>query len=159
MAESENCDCGSRKKFQYCCGKYLVGKAKPDTAEQLMRSRYTAFCRGNIDYLIATLHPDKRSSSDRKKLSKTINNTTWLGLTIVNTRQGKKQDRVGLVEFMAVFKVNEPQQLHERSRFMKTDGQWFYVDGDILPDLVFNGNDNCWCGSKKKYKKCHGKSV
>ena len=153
----KTCPCGSRKKYQYCCGQYLSGKELPETAEQLMKSRYTAFCQGNIDYLIATLHPDKRQGSDRKELTKSINNTSWLGLTIIDTSQGKKHDKVGYVEFMAVFKITEPQQLHERSKFIKTDGKWFYVEGDIMPDLIPKRNDNCWCGSGKKYKKCHGK--
>ena len=153
---SENCPCGSKKKYQYCCRKYLSGNKAPDTAEQLMRSRYTAFNKGNIDYLITTLHPDKRNPSDREELAKTINNTTWLGLTIVNTDRGKKHDQIGYVEFMAVFKKTEPQQLHERSKFYKIEGKWFYVDGKFLPNLIPKDNDNCWCGSGKKYKKCHG---
>ena len=152
----KTCPCGSRKKYQYCCGKYLSGKELPETAEQLMKSRYTAFCLGDIDYLIATLHPDKRTEKDRKELTKSINNTTWLGLTIIDSSQGKKNDKLGYVEFVAVFKISEPQQLHERSKFLKTDGKWFYVEGDILPDLIPKGNDDCWCGSGKKYKKCHG---
>ena len=156
MSESKLCYCGSKKKYQYCCGKYILGKANPTTAEQLMKSRYTAFCEGKIDYLIATLHPDKRQESDREELARTIKNTTWLGLTIVETSQGKKNDKLGYVEFVAAFQITKPQQLHERSRFIKTDGKWFYVDGDILPDFVPKSNDNCWCGSGKKYKKCHG---
>ena len=155
--QANNCPCGSRKKYQYCCGKYLSGNKYPETAEQLMRSRYTAFNEENIDYLITTLHPAKRNQSDRKELAKTIKNTTWLGLTVVNTSQGKKHDKIGYVEFMAAFKITEPQQLHERSKFIKVDGKWFYVDGDILPDLIPKDNDNCWCGSGKKYKKCHGR--
>ena len=155
--ESKNCPCGSKKKLQYCCGKYLLGREYPTTAEQLMRSRYTAFCQGNIDYLIATLHPDKRQTKDRQELVKTIQNTKWLGLTIVSSDRGKKPDKVGFVEFMAVFQIGEPQQLHERSRFTKIDGKWFYVDGDILPDLVLKKNQKCWCGSQQKYQKCHGK--
>ena len=155
--QNKSCPCGSRKKIQYCCEKYLLRKENPQTAEQLMKSRYTAFVRGNIDYLIATLHPDKRQPNDKKELTKSINNTTWLGLTIIDTSQGKKSDQVGYVEFMAVFQVTKPQQLHERSQFIKIDGKWFYVDGNILPELILQSNDNCWCGSQKKYKKCHGK--
>ena len=155
MATDKNCPCGSKKKIQYCCQKYIVGKAKPQTAEQLMRSRYTAFCLGEIDYLVETLHPDKRQANDRKELAKTIKQTTWLNLIIVNTAQGKKSDRTGTVEFVAAFQISEPKQLHECSRFQKIENKWFYVDGDILPDYIPNNNDLCWCGSKKKYHKCH----
>ena len=152
----EICPCGSKKQYQYCCGKYLSGKATAETAEKLMRSRYTAFCQGNIDYLIATLDPDKRTTSDRQELTKSVNNTQWLGLTILNISKGNKNDSVGYVEFEAVYHTNEPGQLHERSKFVKIDGKWFYVTGDILPGTTPKRNEPCWCGNGKKYKKCHG---
>ena len=129
----ELCPCGSRKATQYCCEMYLSGKKKPETAEKLMRSRYTAFYRGNIDYLIATLHPERRNPNDRQELSQSMSNTQWLGLTIINTQRGRKNDNTGIVEFEATYQVSELGQLHERSRFVKQGDRWFYVDGDILP--------------------------
>lgn len=152
----EICPCGSKKQYQYCCQKYLLGKATVETAEKLMRSRYTAFCQGNIDYLIATLHPERRTQSDRAELTKTINNTEWLGLTIIDTNKGKKNDSIGYVEFEAIYRINEPKQLHERSKFIKSDGKWFYVEGNILPGTIPKRSEPCWCGSGVKYKNCHG---
>jgi len=152
----ELCPCGSKKQYQYCCKLYLSGKKKPDTAEKLMRSRYTAFAKENINYLIATLDPEKRTENYREELTKSVNNTEWLGLTIINTHQGKKNDVTGIVEFEAIYQVSEPGQLHERSRFRKIDKQWFYVDGDILPGTQPKSKNLCWCGSKKKYGQCHG---
>ena len=152
----EICPCGSKKQYQYCCGKYLSGKATAETAEKLMRSRYTAFYKGNVDYLIATLHPDKRNQSDRTELTQSINNTQWISLTIINTTKGKKNDVIGYVEFEAVYQGKEVGQLHERSKFIKTDGKWFYLEGDILPGKIPKRNEPCWCGSGDKYKKCHG---
>ncbi|MDJ0595096.1 MAG: YchJ family protein [Pleurocapsa sp. MO_226.B13] len=152
----ELCPCGSKKQYQYCCGMYLSGKKKPETAEKLMRSRYTAFAIGDVDYLIATLDPDKRQKSDRQELTQSINNIQWLGLTILNTQKGKKNDASGWVEFEAIYQVTEPEQLHERSRFKKIDGKWFYIDGEILPGTIPKRNQACWCGSGKKYKQCHG---
>ena len=119
-------------------------------------SIHCCFCRGNIDYLIATLHPQKRTKSDRAELTKSINNTQWLNLTIINTSQGKKNDSVGYVEFEAIYQINELGQLHERSKFIKDNGQWFYVEGDILPGTIPKRNQLCWCGSGKKFKQCHG---
>ena len=148
------CPCGSKKAEQYCCRMYLAGKKQPETAEKLMRSRYTAFYRGDVDYLLATRHPD-RKKSDRAELIKSVENTQWLGLTIINTQAGKKSDATGIVEFEAIYRTNEPGQLHERSRFVKTDRRWFYVDGDILPGTVPKPKQPCWCGSGKKYKQCH----
>ena len=121
-----------------------------------MRSRYTAFYRRDIDYLIATLDPNKRQPEDRAELAKSIGKTKWLGLTVIDTQRGKKNDSSGMVEFEAVFQANELGQLHERSRFVKTNEQWFYVDGDILPGTVPKPKDPCWCGSGKKYRQCHG---
>ena len=152
----ELCPCGSKKAEQYCCRMYLSGKKKPETAEKLMRSRYTAFYRGNVDYLIATLHPDQRNSSDRKELTKRISNTQWLGLTIISTKKGKKNDATGIVEFEAIYQVDEPRQLHECSRFVKAGSQWLYVDGDILPGTTPKSKEPCWCGSGQKYRQCHG---
>jgi SEC-C motif-containing protein len=149
------CPCGSKKQYQYCCGKYLSGKATAETAEKLMRSRYTAFCKGDIDYLIATHHPDYRTEKDRTELAQIINNTQWISLTILNTDQGKKNDSLGYVEFEAVYKTNEPAQLHERSKFIKKDDKWFYLEGDILPGTKPKRNELCWCGSGEKYKNCH----
>jgi len=152
----ESCPCGSKKAERYCCDVYLSGKKKPETAEKLMRSRYTAFYRQNVDYLIATLDPAKRQPDDYIELTKSISQTKWLGLTILATNQGKKNDSSGIVEFEAVFQANELGQLHERSRFVKSNGQWFYVDGDILPGTVPKPKDPCWCRSGKKYRQCHG---
>ena len=152
----ELCPCGSNKKYQYCCAMYLSGNKKPETAEKLMRSRYTAFVRGNVDYLIHTLAPDKRTEKDSEELTKTINNTQWLALTIINTQKGKKNDSTGIVEFEAIYKGSKIGQLHERSLFRKIDGQWFYIYGDILPGTVPKSKDLCWCGSRKKYGQCHG---
>ena len=151
----ELCPCGSKKQYRYCCEKYFLGKATAETAEKLMRSRYTAFCKGNIDYLVATLHPDKRTSKDEAQLSKTINNTKWLGLNVIKTNKGKKNDAIGYVEFEAVYRASELVQLHEYSKFVKVDGKWFYVEGDILPGTIPKRNESCWCGSGKKYKQCH----
>jgi SEC-C motif domain protein len=153
----ELCPCGSKKAAQYCCQMYLLGKKQPETAEKLMRSRYTAFCQGNVDYLIATLHPDKRKPDDRAELINSIKNTQWLGLTIINTDKGKKHEKIGYVEFEAIYQVTEPKQLHERSQFLKIDGQWFYVAGEILPGTIPQGNQPCWCHSGKKFQQCHGK--
>ncbi|MEM8675502.1 MAG: YchJ family protein [Cyanobacteria bacterium P01_G01_bin.67] len=152
----ELCPCGSKKQYQYCCCMYLSGKKQPETAAKLMRSRYTAFTQGNIDYLVNTLHPEKRNSDERTTLTRSVKNTKWLGLTIIDTQKGKKKDLTGIVEFEAIYQIEEPGQLHERSRFIKADKQWFYVDGDLLPGTIPKPKAPCWCNSGKKYKQCHG---
>lgn len=125
-----------------------------------MRSRYSAFHLGKIDYLIATLHPSKRQITDRESLAQTLSTTTWIGLRILATDGGTADESDGWVEFVASFREGGvAKQLHERSRFIQEDGRWFYLDGEyenLLPVPKPGRNDPCWCGSEKKYKKCHG---
>lgn len=121
-----------------------------------MRSRYTAFCKRHVDYLIATLHPSRRQADDRAALAATIDRHQWLGLRVLDVQQGRRADDAGYVEFVAYFEGSPIGQLHERSRFVKEDGRWFYVDGEHMAPVKTGRNDPCWCGSGKKYKKCHG---
>ena len=152
---SQPCPCGSRKPYERCCGRFFTEPSAP-TAEALMRSRYVAFYRGDIDYLIETHHPSTRPPNLRFSLGQSIRSTQWQALTILSTRQGKAGDRQGYVEFMAVYCQPQWGQLHERSRFLKEQGRWFYVDGESLPPIVPKRGQPCWCGSLKKYKHCHG---
>lgn len=123
-----------------------------------MRSRYTAYCTQNIDYLLKTHHPKHRQLNSRKQISATAKNTAWSGLTIIATSAGQAADTTGVVEFVALYRVGGGvAQLHERSRFLKEGNQWFYTDGDMLPPLQPKRNEPCWCGSGKKFKQCHGK--
>ncbi len=142
--------------MQDCCGPYVLGQANAPTAETLMRSRYTAFALGQVDYLIATHHPTQRHPNERQQLVKSIKNTTWLGLRVLQTQQGQAEDRQGQVEFIAYYQDPKSGQIHERSRFVKQRERWFYVDGDQLPPVIPRRNDPCWCGSGKRYKGCHG---
>lgn len=149
----KNCYCGNKTGFKDCCSPFLSGKIKPETPEQLMRSRYSAFCTNNVGYLIHTHHPSKRQINEHKVLQQTINTTTWLGLNVIKTQIEKD---VGYVEFAAFYKNDKAGQLHENSRFIHENGQWYYFDGAILDPVKFSRNGPCWCGSGKKYKKCHG---
>ncbi|MGF1521118.1 MAG: YchJ family protein [Leptolyngbyaceae cyanobacterium] len=158
MVEVSLCPCGSQRAFVDCCEPYLRGSTIAPTAEALMRSRYTAYCEGNVDYLIATHHPSKRGLGDRASLSQSIQSTAWLGLTVISTEQGQPEDKTGVVEFVAIYRTGVVGQLHERSRFKKQKGRWFYLEGNQLPPLEPKRNEPCWCGSGKKFKQCHGKA-
>ncbi len=120
-----------------------------------MRSRYAAFCKRDIDYLIDTRHPSTRKT-DRAVLAHTIDSRQWLGLRILDKRRGERTDDVGYVEFVAYFSGSAPGQMHERSKFIKEEGRWFYVDGEQMEPVKTGRNEPCWCGSGKKYKRCHG---
>ena len=124
------CPCKSRLKYAACCRPFHQGKAKPETAEQLMRSRYSAYFFRLVDYLVETTHPDTREPNLRKALQSMIHQVNWSFLTIVETSKGGKDDATGKVEFIADYFVNgQPDQLHERSRFKRYKGAWKYLDG------------------------------
>ena len=121
------CPCGSSQLFTECCGRYLDDGKIPYTAEVLMRSRYTAYTLLREDYLLATWHPSTRPLA--LELANEIK-TKWLGLEV--NRHELQQPNRALVEFVARYKVNgRAHRLHEVSRFVLENGQWFYVDGEV----------------------------
>ena len=129
-----------------------------------MRSRYSAYVVGAIDYLGDTLHPSHRSDWDRDATRRWAEDAEWLGLEILDSEAGQSGDETGVVEFAANFKENgELRRHHERSRFSRVGGRWYYVDGDVPKPRTqrhdgpkVGRNDPCPCGSGKKYKKCCG---
>lgn len=123
------CWCGRPAAAADCCGRYLDGTVPAPTAEALMRSRYSAYVLGNEPYLLATWHASTRPAS----LDLTEDaGTKWLGLEIKRTEAGAEQDQRGIVEFVARYKVGgRAHRLHEVSRFVREDGRWYYVDGDV----------------------------
>ena len=128
---SDRCPCGSGVVEAACCGNFLDGVPAP-TALALMRSRYTAYVRGAIDYLIETHDPSTRGTVDRRAITDWSRQTEWLGLEIVDTVRGGEDDDEGIVEFIARgITSGKPFAQRERSRFRKVDGLWYYVDGKI----------------------------
>lgn len=128
MPQTDPCPCGSGYDYGTCCYACISGESSAPTAEALMRSRYSAFALGETDYLIATWHPSKRPS--RVTLDPA---QKWIGLSIKATEQGQHSDELGVVEFVARFKIaGKGHRLHERSRFKYESGQWYYLDGDHL---------------------------
>ncbi len=120
------CPCGSGRALAACCGQFHDGAPAPD-AENLMRSRYSAFVLGLEDYLLATWHPDTRPP--RLELDAPPR-PQWLGLVI--KAHTPLDDGHATVEFVARYKLNgRAFRLHETSRFERVDGRWLYVEGDI----------------------------
>lgn len=153
MATS-NCPCGQPQTYENCCQRLHLGKQPAADAATLMRSRYCAFVKQDIDYLINTLHPDQRCTDDRQALQQTCQTTQWLGLKIMNSKSDGHQAEV---EFVAFYEDQPMGQLHERSRFIYQDDHWFYMDGTFLPNVKLPRNDPCICGSGRKFKQCHGR--
>ena len=123
------CPCGSAARYDSCCGRYLDGSQAALTAEALMRSRYTAYALGRGAYLRQTWYPATRPGSSQLDDD---TGTQWIGLEV--KRHERQDDTHATVEFVARYKVNgRAFRLHELSRFVFENGQWFYVDGDIDP--------------------------
>ena len=152
----ENCPCGN-ESYERCCKPFHSGQSTPDTAEGLMRSRYSAFVKKEIDYLETSLHPSHRADFDKQATSDWARQSEWLGLKILNAKGGP-DDKTGEVEFIATYRQNAVDRSHhEVSTFKRIDGRWYYVSGRVTPEpgTVFQ-NDPCPCGSRKKYKRCCG---
>lgn len=123
---SASCYCCSGKPFSQCCEIYLSGKAYPNTAEALMRSRYSAYVTGNLPYLRKTWHPDTCPELDSQDLQ-----TRWTKLEVIKSKQGLKKS---IVEFKAWFSDeseegagSEERALHEISLFKLNKKRWVYV--------------------------------
>jgi SEC-C motif-containing protein len=158
-----NCPCGSGTPYAACCEPIITGVRPAATAEELMRARYSAHVGVQVDFILASTHPDHRQSLDRQSTQSWAEKTTWLGLEIVATAQGGKDDSRGEVEFIARFRDKDEIRVHhERAQFQRQDGHWYFTDGSMVKSqpLVANKigrNDPCPCGSERKYKKCCGK--
>ncbi|MEU9068116.1 YchJ family metal-binding protein [Streptomyces sp. NPDC048306] len=118
------CPCGRSEPYEKCCGCFHAGAAAAPTAEALMRSRYSAFVKGDAGYLLRTWHPRTRPA--RLDLDPGMR---WTALEILETAGGSAFHATGTVTFRASYRGGS---LHERSRFERVDGAWVYVDGEFL---------------------------
>ena len=146
------CPCQSNKSYEDCCGRFHTHAQFPETAEQLMRSRYTAYVLKNVPYIVGTTVPSQQALLNVQAIQAWAEETKWLRLQILNTESLTKTQSA--VEFNAVFQGEEGEQTHhERSIFVKIDGRWYFVDPTVpLPTM----KQPCVCGSGKKFKHCCG---
>ncbi|MEM8594819.1 MAG: YchJ family metal-binding protein [Pseudomonadota bacterium] len=161
------CPCQSQDIFERCCQPILLGVNAAITAEQLMRSRYTAYyLLGNassgitqkecVQYLIDTHHPEYRSADLAADLLSGPP-TEWCSLRIINMEEGGATDVTGLVEYAFYRRgtSSEYGQMHEASSFIKQGDHWLYTTGEQLAAMTLSRNNVCWCGSQQKLKRCH----
>jgi SEC-C motif-containing protein len=158
------CPCGSPFSFSECCGPLIKGERAARTAEELMRSRYSAYVKKELDYIFTSLHPEHRSDYDAKSTQVWAESAEWHGIEIMDAKAGGENDAEGQVEFVVTFTdKGTRQQYHELSSFKKESGTWFFTTGKHLPPPQAvrtapktGRNDPCPCGSGKKFKKCCG---
>ena len=129
---SRPCPCTSKKPYDRCCGPFIEGKHFPGTAEQLMRSRFSAYALGKVDYLIATRCADKRGEENHDELATYCKSVHCVGLKILAKQKGGAEDSEGTVTFHASLQTNGRRNLHiETSTFAREEGRWVYVDGVV----------------------------
>ncbi|WP_027182820.1 YchJ family protein [Desulfovibrio inopinatus] len=165
---TESCPCGSGAEFASCCGPLLAGETTGTTAEAVMRSRYSAFVKSNLEHLVRTVDLPLRKEMAEEDIDEWNKGVVWKGLTVLKTKAGGPGDASGIVEFVVRFeKDGEAKGIHEKARFKKRQGVWLYVDGTTkyldestptapVSSVKVGRNDPCPCGSGKKYKKCCG---
>ncbi len=126
------CPCGSGKEYAACCRRYHHAELLPQSALELMRSRYSAYALGLIDYIIQTTHPLHRDWSRNREewkndLQLFSQQTNFQGLEILNFQDG---DTVAFVTFKAhLSQHGVDATFTERSRFEKHENRWLYISG------------------------------
>jgi SEC-C motif-containing protein len=157
MTSISKCYCGSNQSYSKCCQPFHDDQKRPETPEQLMRSRYSAYVVGNIDYIAKTNDVSGEDNFDREAAEIWSKKSEWLGLEIVAAHGNE-------VEFRAKFKTEGKEIVHHEVslfRFDEAQKRWFYTDGKEIREPLkvenkIGRNDPCSCGSGKKYKKCCG---
>lgn len=152
QARGPGCPCGSGSRLDECCGRHLAGTPAP-SAESLMRSRYSAYVLGNIDYLLQTTLPTQQAGLNREAIRAWSLQSTWLGLEVERTELLGGESRHAFVTFSARWHDASGEHIHrERSAFVRHEGRWYFIDPTI--PLRAGRNDSCPCDSGLKFKKC-----
>jgi len=142
-----SCICGNEKDFNECCGAIINGDRNASSPEELMRSRYSAYVRGDGRYLVLSTVNENRYEDDAELIEEFSSSNEWLKLEVLDAKENT-------VEFKAYYKEgNITKVLHEKSRFVLEDGIFKYKDGVLFNSKV-QRNESCPCGSGKKFKKC-----
>jgi SEC-C motif-containing protein len=152
------CPCQSTLLFDECCGPIIDELGKAKTPETLMRARYTAYVRSDIDFICESHHPEKRDQFNKEEAQSWSKDSEWLGLNILESSENGDE---GEVLFECSYQIENEQHLHrERSSFKKQNGLWYFFDGKLESSQKkrlgpkVGRNEPCPCGSGKKYKKC-----
>ena len=147
------CFCGSEQSLLQCCQPYISNIKQVDNCEQLMRSRYSAYCLKDAAYIFATYHPNMQLNNSLQQISEFAQSSHFLNLQLLSSQQ---ENYEGWVKFtVSYLQGNTLFKFTENSRFV-FDSRWLYVTGDLTesPSIKIGRNDLCPCGSQKKFKQC-----
>ncbi|PJC87673.1 hypothetical protein CSW98_00660 [Vibrio sp. HA2012] len=165
--EGTLCPCGSQQSYTDCCQPIHREHSNAALPVQLMRARYCAHVLQLTDFVVATYHPSCHAETEREGIAESVH-LNWQKLDILDAPTPAENE--GFVEFKAWLQDEDGmmQCMHERSRFIKENGLWYYIDGvfpgevqpesqkPVVAEPKTGRNDPCPCGSGKKYKKCCG---
>ena len=152
LASDPACPCGSGNSLSACCGHYHDGTPAP-SAETLMRSRYSAYVLGRVDYLKATTLPIQQAGLDLDAIQQWSAQSTWLGLEVESAEVHGGKPEHAFVTFTARWHDASGEHAHrEKSGFVQNDGRWYFIDSTV--PLKATRNDPCPCGGGLKFKKC-----
>jgi len=158
----EQCPCGTGLAYTDCCEPIIKGQRPAETAEALMRARYSAYVKVETDFIFESTHAKHRDGYDHIGTKEWAENAEWQGLEIIAATDGGSADTTGEVEFIARFsEKGEPRVHHELGLFKKENETWFFTDGKAVTKKPvvrsapkIGRNDPCICGSGQKFKKC-----
>lgn len=129
----ESCPCGKELSYYECCRAIHLENKIAKTAEELMRSRYVAYCKANGNYLMLSQSIRTRDLTTKAETIKWAKSVKWIKLDIISTSAGRENDTTGQVEFKAHYKYKLFNRcIHERSNFIKEEGKWVYLNGTHL---------------------------
>ena len=146
-----SCPCGVGE-YATCCQPLHLGQKRAETAEQLMRSRYSAFAKQEIQYIVQTTAIGQQQALEVNAIADWSKANQWLKLEIVQAQE-KLAKHHAQVEFKAHYHDGQQAQIHhEVSHFVKHDGAWYFLDPTTDQNITMK--QACICGSNKKFKQC-----
>lgn len=167
-----NCYCGMARPYQECCQPYHLGTKPAATAEQLMRSRFSAYFLQLVPYIAKTYYPAQQSADAIVEIADFARHARFVSLEVLSADSHTSVDpklfsplaaaaatfETSFVHFKVSFLLADKLHLlEEHSRFVREQQEWRYVDGVLLPHPVhkIGRNDSCPCASGKKFKACN----
>ena len=126
----KHCPCGSGKQYKNCCQLIHIDHRCATKPEQLMRARYSAYVLDLVEFIAASYHPDCREEIELADLQSGCE-LEWTKLAVKQSNMTSNLE--GFVLFKAYYKDNGRSGcLEEKSRFLKVNGLWFYIDGQLF---------------------------
>lgn len=119
------CPCCSSLLYEDCCEPLIIWSQKAMSPEQLMRSRYSAYAKTEVDYLIETTHSKERNNYSKSEIKKWSTSNGWLKLEVLNAFDNQVEFKAYHQEIGSLI-INIH---HEKSYFEKENGEWKYLNG------------------------------